>query len=186
MKNVRWRRVFVLGVPGGLAVGVIAAVVVALAVPAPSPDLTWQGDRSLLDPRLTSSSTGTHTTVTDNLVGYGATVRIGTEDKGRLIDPLTIECHGGRAIIVWHVGNLEPIQPDTGLTLSAVFDGKVVGSLIRGSSLASSTTSPSMLWRLPRARPAPTRSRSRSRRCQAGGGSHMLRASAPRHRATSS
>ena len=36
--------------------------------------------------------------------------------------------------MAWHVGNLEPTVPGTGIYLTMTFDGRAVGSLIRGST----------------------------------------------------
>jgi hypothetical protein len=81
------------------------------------------------------SATGSQITLTDNLTQHRATVRIGDADNGLILDPMDLECHGGRASISWSVGNLEPIVADTGIHLSARLDGSVVGSIMRGSTL---------------------------------------------------
>jgi hypothetical protein len=64
--------------------------------------------------------------------GFDHTVRIGDGDAGLIVDKTPVECHGGLAQITWHIGNLEPTIPDTGIHLAVRFDGEVVGGLLRG------------------------------------------------------
>ena len=93
------------------------------------------GNRSLLDPERPEGRalTTDRTTVTNGLVEYRETVRIGEVDNGALVDALTIQCHGGMANIQWQIGNLEGITSFAGLTLKIVFDGDPIASVIKGA-----------------------------------------------------
>jgi hypothetical protein len=77
--------------------------------------------------------TGTHVTLTDNLSTWSE--RIG-DAPGRThtpFDQLRFTCHGGRATVIWYIGNLEPEEPQTGIHLDAYFDNRKIATLIRGS-----------------------------------------------------
>lgn len=92
------------------------------------------GDRSLLDDGPTQTWTGTRTTITSSLRGFSETVRIDQRDIGLTIDRTALTCHGGVVEITWHVGNLEPTVPDTGIYLTARLDGQPVASITKGST----------------------------------------------------
>jgi hypothetical protein len=97
-------------------------------------ETAWQGNRALLEPGQPTTVTGAMVSLTDNLRPLTETVRIGPEDAGVILDPLSLTCHGGRIRVTWTVGNLEPITPDTGIHLSARLDGQTIGSILRGSN----------------------------------------------------
>ncbi len=124
-------RVLVIGLTGGIAVA--TAVVYWLNSTAPQPD-DWRGNRSELTSVAARTTTGSQITLTDNLTQHRETVRIGKSDSGLILDPMDVDCHGGRASITWTVGNLEPIDAETGIHLSARLDGVVIGSILRGST----------------------------------------------------
>jgi hypothetical protein len=132
-----------LGLPRGrrlvadIAVATIIGISVGVAIFAmrPVPNPFAYGDRSMLQPMSPEVLAGSHVSLTDTLRGHDQTVRIDERDKGRILDHTPITCHGGRARVVWHVGNLEPTRPETGIGLTARFDGVPIGSLIRGSTM---------------------------------------------------
>lgn len=123
----------------GLAiiVGALIAVVawsVARRDPRAAIDPSSLGNRALLSPGAPETYVGSHVALTDSLVPLTQTVRIDGDDRGRILDTTPIVCHGGRARILWTVGNLEPTVPNTGITLTARLDGQPIGSIIRGST----------------------------------------------------
>lgn len=124
-------RAVALGVVGGLVVA--TGVTWATARP-PVDDLAAYGDRSLLADGPTRSYTGSQVTVTDSMRAFARTVRVGERDLGLVFDRTELVCHGGRAVVAWHTGNLEPTVPDTGIQLTAYLDGEPIGSLIKGST----------------------------------------------------
>jgi hypothetical protein len=124
-------RVLLIGLAGGIIVAI--AVTAWLNYTKPQPD-DWRGNRSELATVAARSATGSQVTLTDNLTQHRETVRVGDTDTGLILDPMDLECHGGRASITWTVGNLEPIVADTGIHLSARLDGVVIGSILRGST----------------------------------------------------
>jgi hypothetical protein len=124
-------RVLVIGLVGAIAVAIAAAL--WLNSTAPQPD-DWRGNRSELATVAARTATGSQVTLTDNLTQHRETVRIGESETGLILDPMDLECHGGRASVTWTVGNLEPIDADTGIHLSARLDGVVIGSILRGST----------------------------------------------------
>jgi hypothetical protein len=147
MKRLRWRRIAIGGVLGGLLLGTVLAFAIALIWPPPPipANVAFLGDRSLLDPAQTNTFTGTHITLTDNLRAYDHTVRLEPTDLGRLVDPMSFECHGGIATVVWHVGNLEPTYPNTGIHLTALLDDEPIASIIVGSTSGVYEDSPAEL-----------------------------------------
>ena len=101
------------------------------------------GDRSMLDDGQILESTGRFSTVTSSLRSFDRTVRIGEADAGLVVDSTPVTCHGGLLRIQWHIGNLEPTVPDTGIHLAVRFDGVPVGGLLRGSTRGIWNDSPS-------------------------------------------
>jgi hypothetical protein len=91
------------------------------------------GAREHLDHVAATTRVGTNVSLTDTLRPINETVRVGVDDLGMILDRTHLTCHGGRARIIWHVGNLEPTVPGTGIALSARLDGELIGSLLRGS-----------------------------------------------------
>jgi hypothetical protein len=92
------------------------------------------GDRDLLGAAPVVTRLGTNIALTDSLRPINRTVRVVAKDLHMTLDRTPLTCHGGRARITWHVGNLEPTVPMTGIALSVRLDGKVIGSLLRGSA----------------------------------------------------
>jgi hypothetical protein len=120
-----------------LAAIVLSAVAIVVAWSSALPSLadhTNLGDRSLLREQPPDAVDAARVTVTDGLHGYGRTVRVDDTDVGLELDAAGVECHGGMLVVVWHVGNLEPTVPDTGIHLTARLDDDVIGSLIVGST----------------------------------------------------
>jgi hypothetical protein len=91
------------------------------------------GARELLDAVPATTRSGSQVSMTDTLQPIDATVRVDAYDLGMKLDRTVLFCHGGRARITWHVGNLEPTVPQTGIALSIRLDGQIIGSLLRGS-----------------------------------------------------
>ena len=137
--RIRPLLVLAVGIPWGLLVAFGIVWLSFVFTPRTSdgdafdPSL-WQGDRALLEPVEAQSFTGSQITMTDNLRPHDATVRIGPDDVGLVLDPLRLHCNGGRIRVIWTVGDLEPIEPSTGIHLSARLDGVTIGSVLRGSS----------------------------------------------------
>jgi hypothetical protein len=71
------------------------------------------------------------TSLIDNLAGYDDTVVMTAIQD---LDAMAVTCHGGRASIVWYVGNLEPENEMTGIHIGVYFDGELVGSLLKGGT----------------------------------------------------
>jgi hypothetical protein len=93
------------------------------------------GDVSMLQPGSTSTFEGNRTNLTSSLRSFGQTVWITPSSQGLIVDQTALECHGGMAHVVWHIGNLEPIAVDTGIHLVARMDGRPVGALLRGTTV---------------------------------------------------
>lgn len=112
-----------------------AGVVMLIVRPAMPIGDTGLGARELLPgDGLTHSYDGSRTTITDSLTPFNRTVRITAADEGTEVDKTALVCHGGRVDVTWHVGNLEPTVPATGIHLSATLDGATIGSLLAGST----------------------------------------------------
>jgi hypothetical protein len=130
--SVRSRRLVLFAI-------VVSAIAFAVVVGSASllrslEDPGSRGDRSLLRAQSPEAIDATRASVTDGLHGYGRTVRVDHTDVGLELDATGLDCHGGMLQVVWHVGNLEPTVPDTGIHLSARLDDEVIGSLIVGST----------------------------------------------------
>jgi len=71
------------------------------------------------------------TTMIDNLAAHDSSVFVSDVQD---LDAMTLECRGGRASIVWYVGDLEPEYDMTGIHIGVYFDGQLVGSLLKGGT----------------------------------------------------
>lgn len=90
---------------------------------------------SELDPTVEARAySGNRTKITDGLTTFRETPVVTREDSGRRLDRLEFECHGGRAKIMWHIGNLEPRKPATGIHLTVRLDDERIASLLKGST----------------------------------------------------
>jgi len=128
-------RTSILAIVGWTIAVAGVALLLVRAAPASASHGDGLGARDLLaGAGVTRVYDGTHTTISDSLASFDQTVRLSAADEGTTIDRTALECHGGRADITWHVGNLEPTVAGTGIHLSATFDGEVIGSMIAGSS----------------------------------------------------
>ncbi|MGH3072153.1 MAG: hypothetical protein ACRDNB_07775 [Gaiellaceae bacterium] len=119
------RRTKILIGIGALLLGVGAAVVVA----APGNfNVPWR------TPLKSNTYTGQHFTLTDNLATYNETIlaTFSKPDVGENFDTLRVQCHGGKARVTWYVGNLEPRVANTGIHISILMDGRVIGTLLKG------------------------------------------------------
>jgi hypothetical protein len=120
----------------GVAVGLLAGGVGARVGPQLVDEFRSTDSSTTLTP---DRGAPTHTAagrvwLTDRLVTFDAAFRITHEQQGERFDPTNLVCHGGRAQITWHIGNLEPTNPDTGIHVSVLFDGDKVGTLLKGST----------------------------------------------------
>ena len=135
-----------LAVLTGLVIGVAGYLIGrSPSLPSGAADASGLGDRSELAFVTPTTVEGSHVTLTDSLRHVTQTVRIGPEDQGRSLDSTAVTCHGGRARVQWSTGNLEPTVIDTGITLTARFDGAPIGSLIRGSSRGDYNDAPAVI-----------------------------------------
>jgi hypothetical protein len=64
----------------------------------------------------------------------GTAIDVATGEVVTEIDVTPVSCHGGRVIVEWHVGNLEPQIPHTGIHLAITMDGEVIGGILAGSA----------------------------------------------------
>ena len=137
--RIRPRRVLAIGIPIGLALGVALGISFPVFSVLTAPDYSDppMGNRALLEPVVPTTFSGSEVTITDSLRAHDHSVWIDERDTGLVVDQTDLECHGGRAHIVWHVGNLEPQVIDRGIHLSARLDGEVVGSVLRGTRVDS-------------------------------------------------
>jgi hypothetical protein len=121
-----------------LAVGLVVGLLAGAGGTRVAPKLLEEENQSptILTPDRqapTRTATG-QVWLTDRLVTFDATFRITKEEEGEQYDQTPLVCHGGRAHITWYVGNLEPTVPDTGIHLSLLFDGRTIGTLLKGST----------------------------------------------------
>jgi hypothetical protein len=121
-----------------LAVGLVVGLLAGTGGARVGPGLLDEENQSptILTPDReapTRTATG-RVWLTDRLVTFDATFRITNEQKGERYDRTTLVCHGGRAHVLWYIGNLEPTVPDTLIHLSVLFDGRKVGTLLKGST----------------------------------------------------
>jgi hypothetical protein len=131
-----WILALALAVSAGVGLTVAISLATALGTPSTEPgDRADLGNRALLEPGSSTTTIGDNTAITTGLRSFAQTVRIDEQDVGLTLDPIDVECHGGMARIEWHVGNLEPTAPQTGIHLAAQLDGEVVASLLRGSTM---------------------------------------------------
>lgn len=144
-----WTRLTYANVVASLALVVAlgAATPVLMRLPGYLRQFVGSGEPSVVVDRNESSSfrtsptvrqyTGRRTTVTEGLSSFNKTVRAvdagGSKPSVGTFDKTPVQCHGGMASVVWHVGNLEPTTPETGIHLSIFMDGERIGSLLKGS-----------------------------------------------------
>ena len=142
--RVRPRRVLAIGIPIGLALGVALGISLPMfsVLTAPKHVDPQMGIRSFLEPIEPRSFTGSQVTITDSLRRHDQSVWIDDRDAGLVVDETKLECHGGRAYVVWHIGNLEPQSEDVGIHLTAVLDGADIGSILRGTTVDTWGDSP--------------------------------------------
>ncbi len=126
-------RTALISLPLGLVVAVV--VTVLTMTPDDPPDTVWRGDSSLLVDGDTNAQTGSRVTLTDSMRQFDRTVRINDQQTGLVVDRTELACHGGRARVSWHIGNLEPITRNTGIHLTARLDGLGIASIVRGSTV---------------------------------------------------
>jgi hypothetical protein len=120
----------------GVAVGLLAGAAGARVGPDVLDEFHSTNSSTTLTP---DREAPTHTAagqvwLTDRLVTFDAAFRITQAQQGEHFDPTKLVCHGGRAHVTWHIGNLEPTDPDTGIHVSVLFDGRKVGTLLKGST----------------------------------------------------
>jgi len=109
-------------------------------------------DLPIDQPGKRTTRTGTHVSLSDNLVTYRSTVRVVGNSRGApfttsgvllepsskpvgRIDEMRFTCHGGRLRVVWTIGNLEPTKVGGALHLDLVLDNTTISSLLRGSQV---------------------------------------------------
>lgn len=120
------------------ALAVMAVVLISLLVrqrgTEPVTEYELLGAKEMLRPGDTTTSTGSQTTVTTNMAPREWTVRIGPSHDGLELDPVEVECHGGVALARWYVGNLEPINPSSGIHLTMTMDSEPLSTALVGST----------------------------------------------------
>jgi len=141
---VRLGRALAISIPIGLAIGIGVPLYPLLTAPD-SPDPPPMGNRAMLDPLPENVVTGSRVTVTDSLRSHDESVWIDGRDVSLVVDETDVECHGGRAYVVWHIGNLEPQTSDVGIHLTARLDEAEIGSILRGSTVDTWGDSPNSI-----------------------------------------
>jgi hypothetical protein len=103
------------------------------------------GDRSLLDPVLATSYTGSRTTLTDGTREMTTSVWIDERDRGTAVDAVSVDCHGGWLRMSWYIGNLEPQVPSTGIHMTVRLDGHPIATSLRGSTMGNWNDAPASI-----------------------------------------
>jgi hypothetical protein len=128
----RLLRAVAIAVPVGVALGVGFAILRYFVAP---PAQDWRGDLAALDDGPAFSLTGDRFSITDSMRTFRESVWIDHQMEGGAVDRTVVECHGGRAQVTWHIGNLEPVTRDSGIHLTVRMDGAPVASILRGSAV---------------------------------------------------
>jgi hypothetical protein len=120
----------------GLGIAVVQGVTTPKSAEPP------MGNRAYLEPIKPETFTGSQITMTDAIRIHDESVWIDERDSALVVDETPLECHGGRAHIVWHIGNLEPQSSDVGIHLTTRLDGEEIGSILRGTTVDTWGDSP--------------------------------------------